>query len=258
MSLLMGALKAAQWLLTAVGILSLGPLLILLWGPASLSGDWRTASSRPTQQAPDPAVEHGPVVQVYAARTFGWRGAFAVHTWVAAKPANAARYNRYEVIGWNLYRGDSAVSNSSWYGPDAEWFGQKPVLIADRRGEEAAAIIAALPAAVASYPYAAVYRAWPGPNSNTFIAHLGRRIPALRLSLPGIAIGKAYLPGGAVLGRAPSGTGFQLSIAGVIGLLAAADEGIEVNLLGLVVGVDVRHPALKLPGIGCVPECFGS
>ena len=41
------------------------------------------------------------VVQVYGGRTFGWRGAFAVHTWLAAKPAGADRYLRYEVIGWN-------------------------------------------------------------------------------------------------------------------------------------------------------------
>ena len=143
MTLVAGALKGAQWLLAGFGLLFLGPLLVLLWGAASLTGDWRTAGSRPTHQAPDPAMELGPVVQAYAARTFGWRGAFAVHTWIAVKPAGASRYSRYEVIGWNLYRGDSAVSTSSWHGPDAEWYGQKPVLIADRRGEEAAAIIAA-------------------------------------------------------------------------------------------------------------------
>ena len=46
------------------------------------------------------------IVQVYASRTFGWRGAFAVHTWVAAKPAGADRYTRYEVIGWRSAAAD--------------------------------------------------------------------------------------------------------------------------------------------------------
>jgi hypothetical protein len=35
-------------------------------------------------------------------------------------------------------------------------------------------------------------------------------------------------------------------------LLAGTSEGLEVNLLGLTFGLDVRHPALKLPGVGRV------
>jgi hypothetical protein len=33
----------------------------------------------------------------------------------------------------------------------------------------------------------------------------------------------------------------------------ARDEGVEVNLFGLVAGIDFRQPALKIPGIGRVP-----
>jgi hypothetical protein len=29
-------------------------------------------------------------------------------------------------------------------------------------------------------------------------------------------------------------------------------EGIEINVLGLVAGLDLRHPAVKLPGFGRV------
>jgi hypothetical protein len=35
-------------------------------------------------------------------------------------------------------------------------------------------------------------------------------------------------------------------------MTAAWREGIEVNIIGLVFGVDVRRPAIKLPGIGRV------
>jgi hypothetical protein len=35
--------------------------------------------------------------------------------------------------------------------------------------------------------------------------------------------------------------------------MAAWDEGIEVNVLGLVAGVDLLNPALKVPGLGRVP-----
>ena len=50
----------------------------------------------------------------------------------------------------------------------------------------------------------------------------------------------------------PGGRGVQLSLFGLAGLLAGVDEGIEINLLGLTFGVDVKDPALKLPGGGRV------
>jgi len=104
--------------------------------------------------------------------------------------------------------------------------------------------------AVARYPYPREYRAWPGPNSNTFMAFLGREVPELGLALPANAIGKDFLPGGAIAAMAPSGSGFQLSAFGVAGILLAVREGLEFNVLGLNIGIDIANPALKLPGIG--------
>ena len=45
-------------------------------------------------------------------------------------------------------------------------------------------------------------------------------------------------------------TGVRLTLDGYGGLTLAWVEGIEVNLLGLVAGLDLRHPGLKLPGVG--------
>ncbi|HEV3240846.1 MAG TPA: DUF3750 domain-containing protein, partial [Casimicrobiaceae bacterium] len=176
-----------------------------------------------------------------------------VHTWLAAKSQNADRYTRYEVIGWYARGGGSAVSVSTARAADAEWFGATPKLVDDLRGPAAEAVIGKLPEAVAAYPYARAYSVWPGPNSNTFIAHLGRKIPELRLTLPSTAIGKDYLPFGEVFARTPSGTGYQLSLSGLLGVSAGRDDGVELNVLGLVFGLDFRQPALKLPGIGRVP-----
>ena len=80
-------------------------------------------------------------MQVYASRAFSWRGAFADHTWLAAKPEGAEHYTRYEVIGWYGGGGRSVVSVSDDRAPDAEWFGAAPRLIRDVRGADAAAII---------------------------------------------------------------------------------------------------------------------
>jgi len=120
----------------------------------------------------------------------------------------------------------------------------------DARGEGVDALVAKVEAAVKSYPYPQTYRTWPGPNSNTFMAWIGREVPELRLHLPPTAVGKDYLPGGAPAGLTPAGRGAQLSLLGLAGVLAGVDEGVEVNVLGLTFGVDLLAPALKLPIAG--------
>lgn len=210
--------------------------------------DWRSASREPVGLAPDPAVTREAVVQVYGARTVGARGVFGVHSWVAVKPRQAEAYTVYEVTGWKLRWSDTAVSVRA-RAPDARWFGAEPELYADVRGERAEPLIARIDAAAKSYPFAGEYRAWPGPNSNTFTAWITRHVPELRADLPPTAIGKDYLRG-TILASAPSGRGVQLSLAGLLGLTASTVEGLEVNLLGLTFGVDPWPPALKLPLAG--------
>src|SRR5688500_19340479 len=85
-------------------------------------GSWRRASRAPAGLAPDPAVTPEPVVQVYAARAVRWRGYFGVHTWIAAKPAHAAAFTVYEVTGFAVRRGGSAVRVSQ-RPADGRWFG---------------------------------------------------------------------------------------------------------------------------------------
>lgn len=190
-------------------------------------------------------------MQVYAARTVGWRGIVAVHSWIAVKPAGAPGYTRYEVMGWGVGNGAPAVRVNR-AGPDNYWFGSRPELLVDRRGEGVDELIARIETAISAYPYPASYRTWPGPNSNTFTAYLGRAVPELRLDLPVTAIGKDFIPGGIPVARSPSGTGVQLSLFGLLGVMAGVEEGLELNLLSLTFGVDVKRPALKLPVVGRV------
>ena len=215
---------------------------------ARMGNDWRTASREAVGLAPAPAVTPEAVVQVYAARTVGVRGLFGVHSWIAVKPAKAKAYTVYEVIGWKLRWDDTSVSARERQ-PDARWFGNAPELLADVRGAAAEPLIARIAQAVQSYPYGGEYSVWPGPNSNTFTAWVTRAVPELEVDLPPTAIGKDYLRGG-VLAAAPSGTGYQLSLAGLLGITASTVEGLEVNLLGLTFGVDPWPPALKLPLAG--------
>lgn len=70
------------------------------------------------------------------------------------------------------------------------------------------------------------------------------------LDLPPTAIGKDYLADGSLVGPSPSGTGFQVSLFGLAGVLLAVEEGVEVNILGLTYGIDPLDLAVKLPGLG--------
>lgn len=231
------------------GVLLIGPLLTVSCGGVNLGQDWRTADRSSTGIAPSPRENPGAVVQAYAARAFNWRGIFAVHTWIATKPKGAEHYTVHQVMGWRRYHNLPVVVSSPDI-PDRSWFGNQPVVVADLRDEQAEQAIPRIRAAIESYPFENTYTLWPGPNSNTFTAHVGRQVPELRLDLPATAIGKDYLTNGSMLESAPSGTGGQVSLYGLLGLTAAKEEGLELNFLGLVFGVDPMTPALKLPGIG--------
>lgn len=241
-------LRAVMAVIVVLGVLLVGPATVLVADDARLAQSWRSARSDSAGIAPLPAQEPKAVIQVYAARTFGWRGAFAVHTWIATKRPNADQYQTHHVIGWRS--GNKVISR--WEDPDRYWYGSMPDLILDLRGDRAAELIDAVEAAVASYPYPNSYTAWPGPNSNTFIAWIGREVPQLQLEMPPHAVGKDYLGGFRLVDWTPSGTGAQVSLMGVLGMTLALDEGAELNLLGLTIGLDPQDMNLKLPGIGRV------
>jgi len=221
-------------------------LLFLSTAASAAAQDWRAASLEPVGLAPNPRTTPEAVVQVYGARTRGLKGLFGVHTWVAVKATDASAWTVYEVIGWRLRYSDSAVVVRT-RDPDGRWFGSEPELYAEKRGPGVDELIRRVDQAARSYPYAKEYTLWPGPNSNTFTAWIGRAVPELELDLPATAIGKDYI-GSSVVSRAPSGTGFQFSLGGVLGLTASKVDGVELNILSLNFGVGPS--GLKLPLIG--------
>ena len=94
------------------------------------------------------------------------------------------------------------------------------------------------------------YAVWPGPNSNSFVAYVLSAIPEAGIALPPTAVGKDWRGWTDIVGFTPSHTGIQLSLGGLLGVSVGWVEGVEINVLGLVAGVDFRRPALKLPGLG--------
>ena len=173
-----------------VKILLLGLTLFLLPG-CSANTDWRTASREPAGIAPNPLVTKEAVLQVYGATTWGWRGWFAIHTWIAAKRTGEPSYTVYEVVGWRQRRGLPVVRIEQDV-PDRFWFGEKPRLLKEHRGEGVDELIKAVDRAAHTYPWQDTYKAFPGPNSNTFTAWVARQVPALDLRFPFTAIGSGY------------------------------------------------------------------
>lgn len=229
----------------------LGPLVVACSGTIKFRQDWRTADRSSTGIAPLPGLEQEAVIQVYAARAFNWRGIFAVHTWIATKERAAEHYKVHQVVGWRAWD-DLPVVESEEDLPDRSWYGYSPEILLDMRGEKAEELIPQIYREVERYNYQYRYTMWPGPNSNSFVAEIGRRVPALQLDLPATAIGKDFLSDGRLVDRSPSATGYQFSLYGLFGVTLAKREGFELNILSLNFGISPLEAKFELPGLGTV------
>jgi len=240
-------MKRRTLIMLALFALFLAPILAraALYAAGSGPRSWRDADWSSTGALP-PAAQFAPArLVVFTGTTGGWKGVFSVHSWIVYKRAGAREWTRYDVVGWG-----NPVRTNSWPA-DGRWFGNMPVAIADVSGAQAETLIPKVEAAVRAYSYnrAGDYRIWPGPNSNSFTAAVLRALPELRVALPPNAVGRDYR-GGFYAGLTDSGTGAELNLWGIADIKAGWVEGIEVNLLGLVAGIDLRYPGLKLPGFG--------
>jgi hypothetical protein len=161
------------------------------------------------------------------------------------KPENALSYTRYDYTAW----GDLPIRVNG-FEPDGRWFGHTPQIVFAADGDAAAALVPKIQSAIAGYAWRneGDYRAWPGPNSNTFVTAIMDAVPEIQAVLPPTAIGKDYPYDGRWLRLTP--TGVRLTLGGYGGLGVGWVEGIEVNILGAVAGLDIRYPAIKLPGFG--------
>ncbi len=236
-----------KMLILFIIISALGPLFLLLSGKVSLHDNYLTASRESANLAPNPDLHQEAIIQVYAARAFNWRGLFASHCWIALKAKNAKNYTVYQVMGWRRFSNLPVVVIEDDIA-DRIWFNQKPQIILDIRNQAAQDMIAQIDAAARQFPYSENYVLWPGPNSNSFIAYIARKVPQLGLVMPSNAIGKDYLAQDQFFAVAPSNTGYQFSLFGLLGITIAKKEGLEINFLGLVYGFRIWPLRLFLPG----------
>jgi hypothetical protein len=222
------------------------------------SYDGQTADMASLGLLPPAASHPAARILIMSVPMSGKRGNFFTHTWIVIKPEKAGSWSRYEVLGFASRDGEGEP-NGQWlgnrptlnrYAPDGRWFGRSPIVIADAVGTTADAMIPKIYDVIENYEKnAGHYRFWPGPNSNTFVAALLRAVPELRVSLPPTANGKDFKPG-VFVGLTDSRTGVEAGLWGILGAKIGWIEGVEINLLSFIAGIDLRQPALKLPGFG--------
>jgi hypothetical protein len=177
--------------------------------------------------------------------TGGFKGAIASHAWIVTKEKNGS-YRRYDKVGWGT---PIRVNN---YPADGLWYSNRPRLVVKIEGDAAERLIPKVEAAIEAYPYRQPggYRIYPGPNSNTFVAHVLRQVPEVGAVLPSDAVGRDYLGDDTFYALDADGRDLHVSLGGLAGVSVGARSGLEVNFLGLVAGLDFARPALKVPGFG--------
>lgn len=199
--------------------------------------------------SPNPKNYSEAILRVYAARTWGPKGMFAVHSWIAMKRQGSEEFEVSQVIGWKQDP-DGNVLFRETNVPIDSWWGNEATLILDLRGDDVESIIDKVDAAIKEYPWKNAYTLYPGPNSNTFVAWVGLQVPEMGLDLPSTAIGKDWRPLEHSLGTSASGTGFQASLFGMLGTSIGLEEGVEINILGLNFEIDLFDLALEIPLFG--------
>jgi hypothetical protein len=170
----------------------------------------------------------------------------ARHPWIALRGKGSGSWERWEVmccpdgsaLGTVNKSSVDALSDHGAGGGDV----RVHVLLSGARAEE---VIACIRENAPRYPYRDTYRAWPGPNSNTFVDYMSREC-GISVDLPAPSIGKDYR--GLVVGVSTTagGTGVQLETP-VIGAKLGLTEGIELHLFGMAWGLDLWPPALVVP-----------
>lgn len=141
-----------------------------------------------------PLAELSAVVELWYAPLPRPLSRFAWHHWFVVRTEDAA-------TRWEVWQSLAAGGESSGYvhknlmRPDSPVGGGDAVQIFTWQSDEAEAIIRALTRAWDAYPFKNTYRAFPGPNSNTFVAWILRRAGLSRdaaLLLKPQAIGRGW------------------------------------------------------------------
>jgi hypothetical protein len=207
-----------------------------------LAGEAADRASRGDDAAPPPLTAGECTVELWRATVPQPLSYVAVHCWFVVRRSNG-RADRWEV--WQNAGGTSwGHLHRNLMGPSSGVGGGNAEHIRTWTGEEARRLRDVLEEPE-EYPHRRLYRAWPGPNSNTYVAWVLRRA-RVPWDMHPLAIGKDYR--GLVVGAGTTTTrsGVQLE-SPLLGAKVGLKDGVEIHIIALTFGVDLWPPALKTP-----------
>lgn len=174
-----------------------------------------------------------------------WYTRFAEHVWIDFKRPTG--WHRVEWDDIDHIR-DYALAPEDAFA-DERW--ERGVAVHDViAGDAARRIAAEILATAQRFPCTQKYRAWPGPNSNTFVEWLALELD-MPIELPATAIGKDFTTW-FYAGVTTSGTGLEIETL-PLGVEVGLRDGVEVHLLGLGFGVGLWPPSITLPLLPAIP-----
>ncbi len=195
---------------------------------------------------PEPSIpSEGPAVALVGA-PIPKIGLVARHTWLLVRGAGESRWER-----WEMWQDAGLTASAAGHvhrdllqpleGVGAGKASVEWLLV----GEGTQAAVECVRREAPAYQERNDYRVWPGPNSNTFTDTMIRRCQ-LGAPMTGTAVGKDW-QGWFFVGSSRQGTGLEVEVAGILGLVIGIREGVELHALGTTVGVDLWPPALIVP-----------
>ncbi|HUR42980.1 MAG TPA: DUF3750 domain-containing protein, partial [Aestuariivirga sp.] len=127
-------LRFVFWVMLAGVLLPVSTSAVLAYSHG-WAKSWRTANWSSSGLLPEASLTPEARVIVLASRTGNWKSIFAEHLSIILKPAGAAGWTRYDVVGWgNPVRRDA-------FPADAFWYGNKPYVVRDIEGPDAETLI---------------------------------------------------------------------------------------------------------------------
>jgi hypothetical protein len=241
-------MKSVKRLLFVIFVVYLLPTFASagLWAMGEHPSRWSEARWSSAGILPKAAESEEAAIYVFSAMTGGLKGAVASHAWIVTKEKGASTYTRYDKVGWG------SPIRRNHREADAYWYSNMPELVMSVTGSKAELLIPKVEGAIAAYPYAQPggYTIWPGPNSNSFVAYVLRTVPELGAVLPPHAVGRDYLPNGQFVHLDEDWRDLHVTLRGLIGVSVGQRSGLEFHFLGLVAGLDLARPGIKVPALG--------
>jgi hypothetical protein len=171
---------------------------------------------------------------------------FATHTYLDYREDVHSPWNRIEVYNFRSGIVNKEISKARAH--TKKRFGERVRILSQSDGLSNPYFARDIRAFAANYDDS-IYQSYPGPNSNTFMEKMIRKVDGVSAILDHNAIGKES---GFYAGMTSGGTGLKLQ-SPVLGLAIGFKEGVEVSVLGLSGGISICPLSIRIPLLPKIP-----